>query len=263
MVVAQVASDNREVGRLQARLFRALLPAGGTVVSVEGPGLSAAVSDRRDGLREGLVGSRVSIVKTLTADWSGEGAERAMSFWLRLGSRGARPALVGAQNDLMAAGARKAVLALRPEWRDVLFTGVDGLPEGGQRQVREKALVATVVQPLTAGVGIELVARWLRGEKVPPTQLVAPRTYPSLEENRAPGPDVLSIEEPIDSRAPSARDPPAYRADAACRSRTSRYTRTASAPKQQKTARSGAPGASSPRQTSATAISVAVSRGKE
>jgi ABC-type sugar transport system substrate-binding protein len=181
-LVAQVASDNREVGRLQARLFRALLPAGGTVVSIEGPSLSAAVSDRRDGLREGLVGSRVTIVKTLTADWSGDGAERVMSFWLRMSARGARPALVGAQNDLMAAGARKAVLALRPEWQDVLFTGVDGLPEGGQRQVREKALVATVVQPLTAGVGIELVARSLRGEKVPPTQLVPPRTYPSIEE---------------------------------------------------------------------------------
>jgi ribose transport system substrate-binding protein len=181
-LVALVSTDNREIGRLQAKLFRALLPAGGSVVYVEGPSLSPPVIHRREGMKEGLMGSRVGIVKTLTGDWSEASAERAMSFWLRVGAKTARPALVGAQNDLMAAGARKAMLALRPEWRDVPFTGCDGLPGGGIRQVREKALAATVVQPLTAGPAVELVARSLRGEKVPAATHLAPRIYPSLEE---------------------------------------------------------------------------------
>lgn len=181
-LVALVASDSREVGRLQARLVRALLPGGGSIVSVEGPSLSPAVMNRRDGLKEGLLGSRVTIAKSLTGDWTEASAERAMSFWLRVGARAARPALVAAQNDLMAAGARKAVLTLKPEWKDLLFTGCDGLPEGGVRLVREKVLAGTVVQALTAGTAVELAARSLRGEKVPATSYLAPRIHPSIEE---------------------------------------------------------------------------------
>ena len=187
-LVVLVATDNKEVGRLQARLFRALLPGGGSVVSLEGPSLSAAAMDRRDGMKEGLAGSKVAIVKTLTGDWTEGSAERAVSFWLRMGKASPPPALVGAQNDLMAAGARKAIRELKPEWRDVLFTGVDGLPEGGIRQVREKLLAGTVVQPLMAGFGIEIVASWLRGEKVQPVMHAAPSIYPPVAElERRPG----------------------------------------------------------------------------
>ncbi len=64
----------------------------------------------------------------------------------------------------------------------MLFTGVDGLPEGGVRQVRQKLLAGTVVQPLTAGHAVELVARWLRGEKVDGTTTIPPKAFPSIEE---------------------------------------------------------------------------------
>ncbi len=181
-LVALVTCDNREIGRLQARLVRALLPRGGGVVYVEGPSLGAPTVSRRDGFKEALIGARASVIKTLTGDWTEASAEKAMSFWLRVGGKALRPALVCAQNDHMAVGARKAVRALRPEWEEVLFTGCDGLPQGGQRLVREKMLAGTVVQPATTGPSVEVAARWLRGEKVPATTFLPPRIYPAIEE---------------------------------------------------------------------------------
>ncbi len=181
-LVALVTSDNREIGRLQARLVRALLPRGGGVVYVEGPSLGAPTVSRREGFKEAMAGARPAVIKTLTGDWTEPSAEKAMSFWLRVGGKALRPALVCAQNDHMAVGARKAVRALRPEWEDVLFTGCDGLPRGGQRLVREKVLAGTVIQPATTGASVELAARALQGEKVPPTTYLPPRIHPPIEE---------------------------------------------------------------------------------
>ena len=130
-----------------------------------------------------LRGSRVSLVRTLSADWTEAGAEWAVSSWL--GSeegQEVRPHLVAAQNDAMAMGARKAMQAHRPGWASLPVTGCDGLPDGGQRYVREGLLAATVVKPTTAGQGVDLVARSLRGEPVPPFLVLPPRSFPSLEE---------------------------------------------------------------------------------
>jgi len=181
-LVALVTTDNQEVGRLQARLIRALLPDGGNIVHVEGPSLNPAAMGRREGLKEGLAGSKVTIVKTVTGDWSENGAEKAMAMWLRWGGKALPPALVAAQNDMMAAGARKAVRELKPDWTDVLFTGCDGLPGGGIRQVQQRLLAGTVVQPFSAGAAVELVARFLKGEKVPVSTQLPAQTYPSIEE---------------------------------------------------------------------------------
>jgi ABC-type sugar transport system substrate-binding protein len=181
-VTAAVTVDNREMGRLQARLFRALLPRGGKVLYLEGPSMFPTTLRRREGVQEGLRGSGVEIVKTLTGDWSEASGERAIAFWLRLSERKLRPDLVGAQNDLMAAGARKAIQAIQPAWLDVPITGCDGVPGGGQRLVRERALAATVIQPPAAGAAVELAARALRGEAVPPITYLPLRTFPPIEQ---------------------------------------------------------------------------------
>jgi len=183
---AVVTVDNQEMGRLQGRMFQALLPRGGKVVYLEGPSFSPSTIRRREGVQERLRGSGVKIVKTLTGDWSEAGGLRALSFWLRLSELKVRPDLIGAQNDLMAVGARKAIQAIQPAWLDVLFTGCDGLPEGGQRLVRERVLAATVVQPPAAGPAVEQAARALRGEPVAPLTFLPPSTFPPLEQLERP-----------------------------------------------------------------------------
>lgn len=181
-LVALVSTDHRQIGALQAKLFRTLLPRGGKVLNIEGPSLSPAVLLRREGLRDGLRDSQVEIVKTIAGDWGEQSAEKAVTFWIKLGSGVSRPDLVGSQNDSMAVGARRAFQTLKPAWLDVPFTGCDGLPGGGLRLVREKVLTATVVNPTTTGAAIELVVAALRGQPCTPNKYLAPSLYPDLAE---------------------------------------------------------------------------------
>lgn len=177
-LLVQVATDNDGIGKLQAQLFRALLPRGGSLLCVEGPSFSAAALHRREGMHKALTGSGIEVLKELSGDWTQASAEKAVTIWVKLWSRGRRPDVVGAQNDEMAMGARKALMALRPDWKDVRFVGVDGLPEGGQRMVREGQLVATVITPPPTGRGVELIAAALRGEEVPEVTLMPPQPFP-------------------------------------------------------------------------------------
>ncbi len=62
----------------------------------------------------------------------------------------------------MAAGARNAIAARKPEWLNVPFTGCDGLVDGGQRLVNEKVLAATVIMPPSTGPAIDLIANWIK-----------------------------------------------------------------------------------------------------
>jgi ribose transport system substrate-binding protein len=185
-LVAVLTADGRAMGALQARIASALLPRGGSVVYLEGPPLAPSVIDRREGMQEGLRGTAIKVTKTLHGDWSEASGTKAAELWVRLG-KVARPDLIAAQNDAMAAGVRKALGTWKPEWLEVPITGCDGLPEGGQRMVREGILVATVIQPITAAPALELVARALRGEKVEPTTRLAPRAFPSVEELKLEG----------------------------------------------------------------------------
>jgi ribose transport system substrate-binding protein len=177
--VSLVSVDHLEVGRIQARQVRALLPNGGSVLYLQGPPDTSVAQDRLRGMEEGIEGARIE-VKVLNGDWTEASGERAVSGWLRLrSSEGFRAGLVAGQNDAMAMGARKAILAQRRSWKgDLLTTGCDGLPEGGQRLVRAGELTATIVTPTPAGPAVELVARALRGQAAPAQLILPPKSYP-------------------------------------------------------------------------------------
>ncbi len=183
-LVASAGIDEMEIGRIQARQILALLQKGGTVLYVEGPSMSAATIFRRRTAEQGLKGSPVSIVRTVSGDWTAAGAEWAVSSWLGVDeNREVRFDMVAAQNDEMAMGARAALAAQRPDWSGP-FTGCDGLVNLGQRYVREGKLAATVVKATTAGPGVELVAGFLRGDPVPPQLVLSPASFPPLDELR-------------------------------------------------------------------------------
>jgi ABC-type sugar transport system substrate-binding protein len=181
--VASVSVDELEVGRIQARQAQALLPRGGGVLVLQGPLDSPTSTARLQGLQQGLAGSSVAVKSVLIGDWTAESAERAVGSWLRLKStEAAEIDLVLSQNDSMAAGARKAVRELRRDWEGIPFTGCDGLPDGGQRQVDSMQLAATVVKPTTAGRAVELASQALSGRAIPLEVVLQPRSYPPLEQ---------------------------------------------------------------------------------
>ncbi len=175
--IGSVTPDQEEIGRIHARQVRTLGPKQGLLLYVQGPPDTSAAQDRLRATREGLAGAPFRF-KVLNGDWSEASGESTVASWLRL-TTSERPALLVAQNDAMAAGARRAVLAHDRSWAGIPFLGCDGLPQGGQRLVDTGELAATVVMPASAGTAVELIARWQRDRQQPPEEVVlAPRSFP-------------------------------------------------------------------------------------
>jgi ABC-type sugar transport system substrate-binding protein len=182
--IFSVLCDQWEIGRIQGRCFRALLPTGGEVVYLRGPlGTSSAVR-RFEGVQEVLAGSPLQIF-TATTDWTLEGGEIAMNQWLEILEHRPLPKLVvGAQNDAMAMGARAALLQITRRRSDVTMgeipiVGCDGSPGYGRRLVDEGKLTATVIMPPVAGLAVSELAAWSTGRTRPPAEIVLrPTPYP-------------------------------------------------------------------------------------
>ena len=180
--VISVTTDEEGVGRIHAEQCRALLPAGGSILYIEGPCLQPESTTRRRGLEEGLRGARITISRTLGGDWTEESVELAMaSFLEQSSSRQFVPALVCSQNDEMALGGRRTAVARHLDWGRIPYLGCDGLPGGGQKYVDEGALTATVAKPVTTGVAVTHVARALRGRAQRRDVALAPQSVPPLD----------------------------------------------------------------------------------
>jgi ribose transport system substrate-binding protein len=178
-----VASDQVEIGRIQAKQCRLLLPEGGALLYIEGPHTASAARDRLKGFKEALGGSGITFT-SLDGQWTEASAAQAIRGWLRLrSSQGARVDLVAAQDDSMARGARMAFDDLPPEerkrWDAVPLLGIDGVPEVGQKLVDQGLLTATVIMPSNAGPAVDALARSQAAGMPPPAHVPLPaRSYP-------------------------------------------------------------------------------------
>ncbi|UCG85444.1 MAG: substrate-binding domain-containing protein [Gemmatimonadota bacterium] len=184
--IGSVVTDNVEIGRIQGRQFAALLPDGGAVLYIEGPATDVS-KQRRAGLGETLPANIQ--IESARGNWTEESGSQVLKTRLRFyGDSPANVGIVGCMNDAMAMGARRVVEALedpevRGQWLKIPFTGVDGVPSTGKVWVENRLLAATVIQPVMAGVALELVAEAVdAGTQVPETTVLSPESYPALEE---------------------------------------------------------------------------------
>jgi ribose transport system substrate-binding protein len=180
-----VSADQEEIGRIQGRQLAALLPRGGIVLTIQGPSQSKAAELRHVGL---LATKPENVhLRLVRAHWTEASAQRIVRSWLTLStSRGTDIAAVCAQDDSMAMGARKAfeesAHELRQPWQQIPFLGCDAVPSTGQEWVRRGLLAATVLNPTTAPVAIDLVAHFLQhGTMPPPRTLTETRSIPDIE----------------------------------------------------------------------------------
>lgn len=180
-----ISSDHAEIGRIQGRQFAALLPRGGTVLYIQGPSENSAAKERTLGMQEAKPANLQIIA--LRGQWTEESALRAVRSWLKLTtSQKATIDVVGAQDDSMAMGARKAFEEMtsemeRERWLKIPFTGCDGLPKTGQSWVRSGLLTATVFVPPNAGQAIEMFVQAIQQKKKPPERvLTVPTSIPAL-----------------------------------------------------------------------------------
>ena len=179
-----ITPDHLEMGRIQGRQLAALLPRGGIILYIQGPSHSKAATLRYEGLLETMPGNIQ--LRAVKGHWTEGSAERAVHSWLGLStSRNTEIVAVCAQDDSMAVGARKAIEQtpheLQKSWRQIPFLGCDGVPQTGQEWVRQGRLAATVYNPPTAPVAIDLLAAFLRdGTMPPPKTLTQSRSIPEL-----------------------------------------------------------------------------------
>jgi ribose transport system substrate-binding protein len=183
-----LTSDHVAIGRIQGRQFAALLPHGGTILYIQGPAENSAAKERSQGMLE-TKPSNIQVI-VLKAQWTEESSTRAVRSWLKLATaRRAAIDLIGAQDDSMALGARKAFEGLTNElekerWLNLPYTGCDGLPKTGQAWVRNGLLSATVFVPPNAGQALEMLFHALSSSKgqVPERVLTVPVSIPALSE---------------------------------------------------------------------------------
>jgi ABC-type sugar transport system substrate-binding protein len=181
-----VTSDHLEIGRIQGRQFAALLPHGGAILYIQGPAENSAARDRTTGMQDSKP-SNIHVT-LLRGQWTEESSQRAVRSWLKLStSHRAAIDLIGAQDDSMAIGARKAFEELpdeadRERWLKLPFTGCDGLPKTGEAWVSSGLLAATVFVPPNTGQAIEMLVDAMRHKKPQPERaLTIPVSIPSLD----------------------------------------------------------------------------------
>ena len=189
--VFAVSADHVEIGMIQGKQFAALLPNGGSMLYIEGPANSSAAKERSTGMNRA---KPVNIqVKSMRANWTEESAYKTVSSWLRLQtSQEAKIDLVGAQDDSMAMGARKAFSEIaegdRARWMKIPITGCDGMPKTGQAWVKNGTLAATIfIRPNTDLAMEMLVEHFKSSAALPERKVTTPESVPSLAELAATG----------------------------------------------------------------------------
>ena len=181
-----VTQGQFEIGRMQGRQIGALLPRGGSVMSIEGPSMSVVAKQRREGMESAK--SPNLQVTSLRSKFSEEGARQSVQAWLTLAtSRAEKFDLVAGQTHELALGAIKAFQMTdraeqKKKWEEIPFLGI-GVANQVKPLVHRKVLKAVVVTSATMHVALSLLARAIDAKaSVPECTVVEVKSYPELEE---------------------------------------------------------------------------------
>ncbi|WP_417280292.1 sugar ABC transporter substrate-binding protein [Celeribacter sp.] len=160
--VTLVGTDNVRAAGLAADYAASLLSYEGKVAQLEGEPGSEAAAHRRQGFHEGMEKyENIEIVSSVTGHWTTPGAVEATEAIL---SANPDLNLIFASSDLMAVGA--AEVLRRSERQDIIVVGFDGIPEGTDLILADRA--AGDVSQSAKGMGeasVEILTAIARGEK--------------------------------------------------------------------------------------------------
>lgn len=181
-----VSQDHIEIGRMQGRQIRAMVPQGGSILYLRGPATNFLAAQRSEGLESIL--SSYAQIKSLKIQWTAENAYTAISSWLRLSNvRAADTQLIAAQNTDFVLAARQAFEENtsgdeRTRWLNGLYSGV-GIPSQANPLLQNGMLTAAVITSLTMDTAIEMLVRSLQNGTQPLELTFVKASYqPALEE---------------------------------------------------------------------------------
>ena len=186
-----IGADNKRIGKaagewaVKTLLDLAVVRQTGRAKIVEIKGLmtSTPAQDRYSGFHEALQGQPVDVVFSGDAKWLEPEARSEMESALAVNPR---IDLVYGHNDPSAHGAYLAARAAGREG-EILFIGIDGLPQEGRVYVRQGILAASFEYPTGGHEAIDFALKILHGESVPKQVTLKSRYF--TRENFARGGD--------------------------------------------------------------------------
>ena len=158
-----IGADNKKIGESAGKWIAKKLNGKGNVVELKGLMTSTPGQDRNSGFRKGIEGTDIKVVFEADMKWLEPNARKEMESAL---ARFDKIALVYGHNDPAAHGAYLAAKAAGRE-KNIIFVGIDGLPQEGQAYVKQGILQACFEYPNGGKEAIETAIKILNGEKVP------------------------------------------------------------------------------------------------
>jgi len=181
-----IGAYNKKIGRAAGQWIVKKLGGKGRVVELKGLMTSTPGQDRNSGFREGIAGSGLEVVFEADMKWLEPDARKEMESAL---SRSGKIDLVYAHNDPGAHGAYLAAKAAGRE-KEMIFVGIDALPQEGVGYVKQGVLGATFQYPTGGAEAIDTALKILAGEKVPKDVVLGSRLFTA--ENVAQGGEPLN-----------------------------------------------------------------------
>lgn len=176
-----IGADNVKIGRAAGEWIKQKLGGKGKVVELEGLMTSIPGQDRHNGFRAGIAGSEIEVIFEADMKWLEPDARKEMESAL---SRFIKIDLVYAHNDPGAHGAYLAAKAGGRE-KEMMFVGIDALPQEGVAYVTQGILDATFQYPTGGAEAIDTALRIFKGETVPKKIVLGSRVFD--KENVASG----------------------------------------------------------------------------
>lgn len=180
-----VCGDNYRIGKAVGEWVVRQLGGTGRVVELKGLMTSTPGQERHQGFRDAIAGTGIEVIFEADMKWLGPNARKEMESAL---ARYEDIDLVYAHNDPAAFGAYVAAQAAGRS-DDMMFVGIDSMPQEGIAYVLQGMIDATFEYPNGAREAVALAEKILRGEEVPKDVLIPSRIY--TKENAAEGGEYL------------------------------------------------------------------------
>ena len=157
-----IGADNKKIGKAAGKWIVDKLGGKGRVVELMGLMTSTPGQDRHSGFRDGVKGSDIEIIFEADMKWLEPDSRKEMESAL---ARFDKIDLVYAHNDPGAHGAFLAAQAGGRE-KNIIFVGIDALPQEGQAYVKQGIMQASFEYPTGGKEAIELGLELLNGKKI-------------------------------------------------------------------------------------------------
>jgi ribose transport system substrate-binding protein len=174
-----IGADNKKIGHaagewIANKLAQKTKPGEkAKLVELKGLMTSTPGQDRDSGFREAIAGKNIEIIFDADMKWLEPNARTEMESAL---SRFSKIDCVYAHNDPGAHGAYLAAQAAGRE-KEMLFVGIDALPQEGVAYVRQGILDATFQYPTGGAEAIETALKILHKEPVPKELTLGSRVF--------------------------------------------------------------------------------------